>query len=148
MKVHFTVLHAPTLPTMAQWGSKQTYKKGSVCIYIHTHPHAYAHIHTHIQICTAGCILHLVEQLRRFFMKFICVWFCDFRCFIGLNPSSGTKTTKALSQKSGKVQEKKRNCINLYSTGSGGEVGGEGDVNKWQKVTQMVPRNALQESVH
>nr|XP_055063835.1 uncharacterized protein LOC129446653 [Misgurnus anguillicaudatus] len=36
------------------------------------------------------------------------------RCFIGLNPSSGTKTTKVLSQKSGKVQEKKNNCVNPH----------------------------------
>ncbi|XP_046900231.1 uncharacterized protein LOC124483728 [Hypomesus transpacificus] len=36
------------------------------------------------------------------------------RCFIRLNPSSGTKATKMVTQKSGKVQEKKRNSINPH----------------------------------
>ncbi|KAJ8007667.1 hypothetical protein DPEC_G00096540 [Dallia pectoralis] len=37
-----------------------------------------------------------------------------FRCLIGLDPSSGTNTTKMVSQKSGKVQERKRNGINPH----------------------------------
>ncbi|KAG7517288.1 hypothetical protein JOB18_004112 [Solea senegalensis] len=35
-------------------------------------------------------------------------------CFIGLNPTSGTKTAKLVSQRSGKVHEKKNSSVNPH----------------------------------
>ncbi|XP_041866818.1 uncharacterized protein LOC121655942 [Melanotaenia boesemani] len=35
------------------------------------------------------------------------------RCFLGINPSRGTKTERQVGQKSGKVQEKRNNTVNL-----------------------------------
>ena len=61
--------------------------------------------------CITWWILHsLVEQLGgQFFMKFL-------SCFTGINATSGTKTAKLVSLKSGKLQLKMRNSINPHAS--------------------------------
>lgn len=41
-------------------------------------------------------------------------WFCDFRCFLGISPTTGTKTAKQISHRTGKVHEKNNKSVNPH----------------------------------